>query len=116
MTSSYDPFGYKEMTLIEQKKSEYLIARLLEVYKQEKQESFSDSEIKFLSIFLYYFRTKQVKTRDLMNKMYSHALTNYKILNHLIKLNIIFQVQRGVYKLNDKVLDVLSKIQLEIQR
>lgn len=114
MITAYSPFGYNEMTLPEQKKVEYLVSLILYPYEKEKKETFSDSEIKFLTIFIYFFKNQTVSTRVLMNKMFAHSVTNYKILNHFVALHLIDQVQRGVYKLSDKVVAALDKIQKEI--
>lgn len=114
MATSYEPYGYKEMNFTQKGRYEYIVRRLLEPLVREKNQTFSDSEIKFLSVFIYLFKNKIVRTNDLFVKMFSHPRTNYQCLDKFLHVGIVQKVERGHYKLQDKVQTLIDKIQREV--
>jgi len=109
-----NPYGYNEMSSVVQKEYEAKVSLILYPFIKEKKESFTDSEIKFLACWLYYFSTKEVDSREWSHKEYSSSNLNYEILNHFRDLGLIQQSRKGVYKLNDKVQAVLDIIERHV--
>jgi hypothetical protein len=46
--------------------------------------------------------------------MFSHPRTNYQCLDRFLELGIVVKVERGHYKLHDRVVALLGKIQREV--
>ena len=108
---NFEPIGYEELSYDKIKKYEFTAALLLKPYldRIKKGMRTADSVIKFLSIWLIFFKDKVVKTRQIDAKALSKNV-NTDIRGFLVDLGILQKVSKGYYKLTPSVWETAQGI------